>query len=453
MQDEHDCAHCGTEDHEEGRCGRRDFLRRSLGTLLGLGIASPMLGLLTGDPRASGFSSLWAADPLAEPVARRARVRSIILLWMDGGPPHLDTFDPKPGSMNAGPFKAIDTALPGVQFCEHLPRVASIADRLCVVRSMATGEGNHSRAKHYMRTGYKPAGTVRFPGMGAMAAQEIGNPDVAIPLNVAVNAPGAGAGFLGVRYDPFYVPDAGKPVANLVLPAGVTQERFERRLALLAQQQSRFSGSLGRAGGDVDSYSKINQSARAFMDAPQAKAFDITAEPASVRAAYGDSRFGRGCLMARRLVEAGVNFVEVALNGWDTHQDNFTRVESLLGDVDPAMHALVTDLEQRGLLSSTLIIWMGEFGRTPRVNANEGRDHFPNAWNVVLAGGGVRPGVVGATSEDGTRILSDPVGTEDLFRTIYTLAGIDPDKTFATESGRPIKVANGGSLIHGVLGA
>lgn len=451
MDQEHDQGHCGTGDHDHGRTRRREFLRRSLGALIGIGAASPMVGILTGDPRVSGFSSLWAADPLAEPAQQARRVRSIILLWMDGGPPHLDTFDPKPGSANAGPFKAIPTALPEVRICEHLPRVASIADRLCIIRSMTTGEGNHSRAKHYMRTGYKPAGTVRFPGMGAIAAEEIGNPGISIPLNIAINAPGAGAGFLGVRYDPFYVPEAGKPVANLALPPGVTPDRFERRLSLLAGQQSRFSAALGSAGDDIENYSRINQSARAFMDAPQAKAFDISPEPAAVKSAYGDSRFGRGCLMARRLVEAGVNFVEVSLNGWDTHVDNFTRVESLLGDVDPAMHALITDLEQRNLLDTTLIVWMGEFGRTPKVNGNEGRDHFPNAWNVVLAGGGVRPGVIGATSDDGTRVVSNVVRTEDLFRTIYTIAGIDPEKTFATDSGRPIKVANGGSVIPGVL--
>ncbi len=451
MHDEHDGGHCGTEEHDEGRSGRRDFLRRSLGALIGLGVASPMVGILTGDPGVSGFTSLWAADPLVEPTRQARRVRSIILLWMDGGPPHLDTFDPKPGSPNAGPFKSIRTALPGVEFSQHLPRVASIADRMCVIRAMTTGEGNHSRAKHYMRTGYKPAGTVRFPGMGAMAAEEIGNADIAIPLNVAINAPGASAGFLGVRYDPFYVPDAGKPVANLALPGGISRERFDRRLSMLSGQQTRFSAALGRAGADVESYEKIGQSARAFMDAPQAKSFDISAEPAAVRSAYGDSRFGRGCLMARRLVEAGVNFVEVSLNGWDTHTDNFTRVESLLGDVDPGFHALVTDLERRDMLDSTLVVWMGEFGRTPRINGNEGRDHFPNAWNVVLAGGGVRPGVVGATNEDGTKVVSDPVKTEDLFRTIYTIVGIDPDKTFSTESGRPIKIANGGSIIPGVI--
>jgi hypothetical protein len=191
--EEHD--HCGTEDHTVSVSGRRQFLRRSLGSLIGLSIASPMLGLVTGTPQLSGLSSLWAADPLVEQMANSAGIRSIVLLWMDGGPAQTDTFDPKPGSKNGGAFKAINTALPGVQFSEHLPRVASIADRLAVIRSMTTGEGNHQRAKHYMRTGYKPAGTVKFPGMGAMAAHEMPKSPLEIPMNVSINAPATPQGF------------------------------------------------------------------------------------------------------------------------------------------------------------------------------------------------------------------------------------------------------------------
>jgi hypothetical protein len=447
--EEHD--HCGTEDHTVSVSGRRQFLRRSLGSLIGLSIASPMLGLVTGTPQLSGLSSLWAADPLVEQMANSAGIRSIVLLWMDGGPAQTDTFDPKPGSKNGGAFKAINTALPGVQFSEHLPRVASIADRLAVIRSMTTGEGNHQRAKHYMRTGYKPAGTVKFPGMGAMAAHEMPKSPLEIPMNVSINAPGNPAGFLGVRYDPFYIPDPSKPVQNLALPAGITQERFSRRLLLLGKNESRFSGALGAAGSDVESYQKIADSAHAFMKAPEASAFDISQEPKAVIEAYGDTKFGRGCLMARRLVEKGVKFVEVALNGWDTHQDNFTKVANNLSAVDPAMHALITDLEARDLLDSTLIIWMGEFGRTPKINGNDGRDHFPGAWSVVMAGGGIQPGVIGATSADGTKVISPPTKTEDLFRSIYRQAGLDPDKQFDTPAGRPIKIANGGSLIPGLV--
>lgn len=448
-EEHHEDGHCHSPEHDSGRANRREFLRRSIGGLLGFTLGAPMFGMLAGNPGA-GLATLWADDPLAEPAKRAAQIKSIVLLWLDGGPSHLDTFDPKPGHTNGGPFKAIKTAQPGVLLSEHLPGLASIADRAVFLRSMTTGEGNHSRAKHLLKSGYAPQGTVNFPGMGAMVAHELGDQGLAIPANVSINAPGFPAGFLGVRYDPFYVNDPAKPVQNLALPKGVDENRFQRRMALLAHQQKQFAGRIGAQAADVESYDKINASARAFMDAPQAKAFDISSEPTAVQESYGDSKFGRGCLMARRLVESGVRFVEVFLGGWDTHDDNFTRVQANLAQLDPAITALTKDLEARDLLRSTLIICMGEFGRTPKINAREGRDHYPRAWTSVLLGGGIRPGVIGATNEDGTEVIADPIKAPDLFRTIYTIAGIDPNREFQTPGGRPIKIANGGQVIAGV---
>lgn len=448
-----DCDHCHGEDHDEGFSSRRLFLKRALGGLLGLTIGAPVLGLMAQDPRLSGLSGLHAADPQSDPAPLKSRVKSVILLWMDGGPSQLDTFDPKPGTKNGGPFRAIRTAQPGLMLSEHLPRTAEMADRLCVVRSMTTAEGNHSRAKHLMQTGYAPQGTVNFPGLGSMVAHTIGPDSLAIPGNVAINAPGLGAGFLGVKYNPFYIADPGKPVQNLQPPKGVSADRLERRLSLLAAQQASFEKRLGGGVTQIDSFDQITRNATAFMHAPEARAFDISQESEATRAAYGDSRFGRGCLMARRLVEAGVPFVEVSLGGWDTHDDNFTRVAALLKDLDPGYSSLVADLAQRGLLDSTLVVWMGEFGRTPNINGREGRDHFPRAWSVALAGGGVRPGLVGSTDGEGRAVVDRPISTPDLFRTIYTLAGLNPDREFHTPGGRPVKAVDGGRVVPELLGA
>lgn len=440
--------HCEGQNHDECTVSRRGFFRRSLGTLLGLTVGAPMLGMISGQEHLAGLSSLWAGDPNGAPErVLRSRIRSVILLWMDGGPSQLDTFDPKPGHANGGPFKAIKTAQHGVQFSEHLPRMAELADRMCVIRSMSTAEGNHSRARHLLKTGYIPQGTVRFPGMGAMTARSLHGGDLSIPANVAINAPGWSSGFLGVRYDPFFVSDPTKPVANLALPRMVDDERFDRRMALLQEMQQSFDARIGGDSPEVERFSKITESAREFMRSDGAGAFDLSGESAAALAAYGDSRFGKGCLMARRLVETGVMFVEVTLNGWDTHDDNFTRVGNLLGVLDPAVTALLRDLEERKLLDSTLVLCMGEFGRTPRINGREGRDHFPRAWSAVLAGGGVRPGVIGSTAEDGTSVVDRPVTSPDLFRTIYALAGIDPDREFQTPEGRSIKAVNGGTVI------
>ncbi|MDX2175640.1 MAG: DUF1501 domain-containing protein [Candidatus Sumerlaeia bacterium] len=447
----HDDHHCHSPEHDAGVSSRRTFLKRAIGAWLGMSLASPMLGLFD-QGTGGGLSGLWTPAASAAEGAAPKAVRSVVLLWMDGGPSQLDTFDPKPGAPTAGQFRAMKTALPGALFTEHLERTASIADRLCVVRSMSTKEGNHSRAKHYLRTGYAPTGPVAFPGMGSMVASQLAAESSAkIPMNVSINAPGTGSGWLGVQYDPFHVQNAGRPVQNLALPKGVAEERFERRMALLAEQQERFAQRLGSAKS-VRNLQEVNEAARAFMEAPEADAFDISQEPDTVRDAYGRNKFGEGCLMARRLVQRGVKFVEVSLGGWDTHEDNFTRVKENLGQLDPGLWSLVLDLETKGLLDTTLVVCMGEFGRTPRLNPREGRDHFPRAWSAVLAGGGVRPGVVGATSDDGSEVVSRKTSVEDLYRTIYTRLAISPDQVWDTPSGRPIKTVNGGEVIREVLG-
>lgn len=444
------------EAHARAVLDRRTFLRRSLGGLLGLTFGGPLVGLLT-DGSMSGLSAVYADAALRDAIALPGEppVKSIIVLWMNGGPSQVDTFDPKPGHANGGPVKAIRSAVRGVGISEYLPQVASVLDRMAVIRCMNTREGNHARARELMHTGFTPNPTVAYPGLGSIVTFERGGADSPIPLNVSINSPGQKAGVLGMAYDPLQVTSRpGQVVQNLAPPRGIGDERFERRLQMLERQNEFFRERLGGTSHEADGQDAIMQGARRFMNAEQTKAFDFEGEPDSVRAAYGDTAFGRGCLLARRLVEAGVKFVEVTLNGWDTHRDNFTATQRLCGELDPPMATLVRDLEERGLLKSTLIIWMGEFGRTPRINGNEGRDHFARAWSVALAGAGVRPGtVIGTTSADGMEIVGNGVSTADLFRTILWLTGIDPDYEYYTPQGRPVKYADGGKLITGALRA
>jgi uncharacterized protein (DUF1501 family) len=437
--------------HAAAALDRRAFLRRSIAGALGLAIGAPLLGVLAGRD-AIGVSALYAATD-GQRIAVTPTIKSVIVLWMDGGPSQLDTFDPKPGHTNGGPTGAIDTAIRGAQVSANLPRVAEILDRTSVIRCMSTREGSHARARQLMRTGFAPNPTVQFPGLGAIVAHEIGDWSAQLPQNVSINGPGQIAGELGVRFDPFFVRNPGRPVENMAPARGINSARIDRRLELLAAREQAFRDRLGAAAPTGEgAHVEMMRGAVSLMRAESAQAFDISQEPAETRANYGDHRFGQGCLMARRLVEQGVRYVEVSHGGWDTHLDNFTRVTNLCTPLDQAMSALILDLESRGMLDSTLVLWMGEFGRTPRINANEGRDHFPGAWSVVAAGGGFRKGqVIGQTSNDGTEIVGNAITTADLFRTIMVAAGIDPDIEYHTTRGRPVKYADGGRVISALV--
>jgi uncharacterized protein (DUF1501 family) len=402
---------------------------------------------------AGGLFGALAADALLPREARAApppKAKACIVLWMNGGPSHVDTFDPKPGAPGGGPFKAIKTRAPGLSLCEHLPHVADQAHHLAVVRGMTSKEGNHDRARHLLHTGYAPNPTVAHPSLGGWVSEELGPGAADLPAFVSIGGPSAGPGFLGAQHAPFVLRDADKPPENTGYANGVDEARFDRRREALAALEDRFAAEDGdpKVAGRRAVYDKAVR----LMRSPALSAFDVESEPSSVRKAYGATPFGQGCLAARRLVEAGVRLVEVTLSGWDTHKDNFGRTRTLMGDLDPAMAALLADLDRRRLLSSTLVVWMGEFGRTPRVNANEGRDHFPGAWTAVLAGGGLRGGVVrGATDADGARVVDKPSSVSDLFTTLVMQMGIDPNKTFTAPSGRPIAITDGGSRMADLL--
>ena len=371
-------------------------------------------------------------------------------MWLNGGPSHIDTFDPKPGRPNAGSFKAIKTRVSEVLFGEHLPHLAERADKLAVVRNMSSKEGNHLRAQYFVHTGYAPNPTVVHPSLGGWTCAKLGDSKHDLPAFVSIGGPSFGAGFLGVQNGPFVLQKAGVPPADVGLPRGVDEARFERRLAVLDAMEEQFETDTGDP--IVDARRNVYSQSVRLMRSPKLDGFDLGGESDSLKKAYGDTDFGRGCLVARRLVERGVKFVEVVLDGWDTHQNGFERNKALMETLDPAFATLLDDLAAHGMFGSTLVACMGEFGRTPSINANDGRDHWPHAWSVVLAGGSVRGGVVhGGTDVDGGSVLGRSTSVPDLLATMAVQLGLDPRHAEMTPAGRPISVTDGGEPIRALL--
>jgi uncharacterized protein (DUF1501 family) len=367
---------------------------------------------------------------------------------MAGGPAQTDTFDLKPAHANGGPFKEIDTAAPGVKIGEHFPQLAKQMKRLAVLRSMQTKEGDHSRATAHLRTGYRPQGSIRFPSLGALVSHERADAEADLPGFVSVTPQGAfaqpsvAAGFLGPQHAPLVVGSRGGTlkVEDLETSA-ISAERSQERLELLREMEANFLTSRPGAGtaSHVTAYDRAVRLGRESA----ARAFDLSEEKNALRDRYGRSLFGQGCLLARRLVERGVPFVEVTLGGWDTHDNNFEQVKSRYGVLDPAWATLIEDLNDRSLLDSTLVVWMGEFGRTPGINPRNGRDHYPAAWSVVLGGGGIKGGqTVGRTSKDGLAVEDRPVSVPDLMATICLALGLDPKKQNQSNVSRPIRLAD-----------
>lgn len=399
---------------------------------LGLGLGALATALVTPGVRA-------AQPSVVKPA------KACIVLFMVGGPSQFETWDPKPGRDTGGEFGTIPTALSGVRISETLPGLAARADELAIIRSLSYAEGNHGRARYLMHTGYPPQGATGHPSLGAGVAAAALDPS-ALPGHVTIGGPGHGAGFLGAQYSPFIVGDPRKPIRNLVQPPSVDGARLDRRIALWESLESDFAQE--RPSALIEGHGATVHQAIRMMRAPELEAFDLEREPEAVRARYGDSKFGAGCLMARRLVERGVKFVEVQMDGWDTHANVFDRVRTLNGQMDPAMSALLDDLSASGLLEETLILWVGDFGRTPRINGRGGRDHYPRVANAVLAGGGIPGGqVIGATDADGIEVSERPIGVADLFRTVIARMGMDPDQVRMSPGGRPISAVDGGSLI------
>ncbi len=419
--------------NRNGVVARRDFLRT-------ISAGAAAAGALT-----------WTDLMTAQADDLRRRGMACILLWMQGGPSQFETFSPKPGHANGGDTKAISTSVSGIQVAENLPHVAQVMEHLCPIRSMTSKEGSHPRATFLLHTGYVPTASVKYPTLGSHVAHQLGEPQFDLPGFVRVGRfrGGGDAGLLGVQYDPFDVTNAGRVPDNTTLPTAA--DRFTRRHSLLSRLETTFESNGGKQ--EVVDHQKLYDKASRMVLSPKMDAFDIAREPAAVRKAYGESEFAAGCLLARRLIETGVTFVEVGAGNWDTHQDNANRSKQLCQQIDQPFAELLRDLDRRGMLDRTLVVWMGEFGRTPRNNPNAGRDHYPRAYNVALAGGGVNGGqVIGQTDAGGTTVTERPVGVSDLFRTICHTLKIDPDHENMSSIGRPIKIVDGGEVVKEVCG-
>jgi hypothetical protein len=397
-----------------------------------------------------------------------APAQACIFLFLEGGPSHIDMWDLKPDAPAEvrGPFRPIRTSVPGTLISEHLPRCAKIAQKFTILRSHSHNDNGHNTGYHYVMTGYKadfPDGTTRapnnhlYPSIGSIIARELGPRS---PVPVYVNVPdmmaGGGPGFYGSNYAPFVIEtNPSQPdfeVRDLGSIEGVGADRQERRRRMLAKVEG--LGGIRAAPGRPQTMAAYYQKAHDLVTSPAArKAFDIGAEPASVREAYGLTSLGQCALLARRLVEAGCRFVGVDHSGWDHHFTIFPSLQKdMLPHVDRAFSALVSDLEQRGLLESTLVVLMGEMGRTPRVNTGAGRDHWSMAQSVIFAGGGTRPGqVLGATDKQAAFPMSDPVSVPDLLYTLFHQMGVDTTKVYYTPQGRPVPLVDGGRLIPGLV--
>ncbi len=395
--------------------------------------------------------------------------KSCILLWMNGGPSQTDTLDLKPGHANGGPFKEIATAAAGVKIVEHLPGVAEQMKSLAIIRSLSTKEGEHGLATQLMMTGYpgQQAG-VRYPSLGSLMAKELGSDDSDLPNFISLSPfRMVDAGFLGPNYAPLTVSGASDDPntrANLALedlapPRDRGEKALQSQFDILRFMEREFDKN--DKADAVKAHRASYAKAMRMVESQGRKAFQLDEEPAELRDAYGRNRFGQGCLLARRLVERGVAFVEVTLSGapgnvagWDTHADNFNQVKALSQVLDPAWATLMKDLRDRGLLESTLVIWMGEFGRTPKINPNGGRDHFPLAWSVALGGAGIRGGqAIGKTSPDAMTVADRPVSVADLYATICAALGVDYKKENISPEGRPIPLVDrGGAPIKELVG-
>lgn len=424
--------------HEQVRITSRGLSRRGfLHTVSASAVTAGTLNL-------RDLMSLQAAE-------LKKQGKSMILLWMNGAPSQFETFDPKPDNAEVtGETKAIDTNVPGIQIANGWDNVAKVMNEIALIRSLTNKEGQHQRATYQMHTGYIPSSSVKYPSLGCNIAKMLADPERDLPAVVSVGNT-EGAGFLGVDYEPFVVDRPGELPQNVA--ASASNDRFNRRVSLLDQIEKEFSDR----GGQVvaTNHKQLYSKASKLVLSPEVKRFQFDDESPTTRARYGDSEFGKGCLLARRMVESGVPFVEVSSRGapgaggnWDTHQDVFSRTKSLIEATDPGMAALIGDLKERGLLDKTLVVWMGEFGRTPKINPRGGRDHYPRVFNAAMAGCGIKGGqVIGASTKDGSAVDHDPVTVHDLFASICQALDVDPAHENISPLGRPIKIVDGGKPV------
>lgn len=430
--------------HSPDELDRRRFMAHIARTTLGVGLL-PATGLFSGKILAADPARPFAAGQGTSTARQAATARNVIFLYMTGGMSHLDTWDPKPDNKDVmGPTKAIPTSADGVQISEYLPRMADRMHHALVINSVATNTGAHEQANYYMHTSFGLRGTIKHPGMGAWLSlfQGPGNPALPPYVYVGNDSRHPGAGFFAKRHGPLMVNNPESGLQNVRPQSGVTQDRFAQRRELASIMDAGFHEKFQTRG--VTAYGEMYDNAVKMMHSEDLDAFDLTREPDRLRAAYGRDPFGQGCLLARRLVEHGVRFVEVSFGSWDTHVANFINTPRLCDTLDLALSTLIADLEARGLLQETLIVLTSEFGRTPKINQNQGRDHFP-VFSAVLAGGGIKGGMkYGSTDKDGAQVVEDKVSPPDLNATIAYALGLPLDQVVYSPSKRPFTVADKG---------
>lgn len=405
---------------------RRSFLKTA--GAAGLSAFLPWRSLLAGEPGGDKDS----------PYAH-----SVIVLWMAGGPSQLETFDPHPGKAIAGGTAAIPTRAKGIQLARGFDALSEQMDKVSLIRSLVSKEGDHERGTYYVKTGYRPEPTVRHPSLGAIVCQQLEDTKVEIPRHVSIfpnQWPGWG-GYLGSRYDTFKTYDPSRNLPDV--SSSIKTERYKRRLEGLDVIEGAFARGREKRV-QATRHRGVVKEARTMMLSEQLEAFDIKKEPEDLRKSYGESAFGRGCLVARRLVEVGVRWIEVGLGGWDTHVNNHESVANQVKILDPAFAALVKDLADRDMLRKTIVVCMGEFGRTPKINPLGGRDHWPSNFSVALAGGPIRGGqVIGESDPEGGREVKDPQTVSDLSATLLKATGVNPGLEVITPIQRPILLSDG----------
>lgn len=378
--------------------------------------------------------------------------KNVIYLFMNGGMSHLDTLDPKPGAEVQGPVEAIKTAADGVRVSEHLPRLAEQMDKAAIIRSLTSKQGAHERGRYFVRTSYLPRSTAQHPGLGAWVLRLKGEGETALPGNVLIGGGGdhPGAGFMGTRYTPLRIGSPNKGLQNAQLPKGVSPRQFERRLALARKFDRNFRRRYPHE--KVNAYNDFYEDAVSLMKSRDLKAFELNRERSEVRQAYGNNRLGQGCLLARRLVEHGVRFVEVESGGWDMHGGIFNSIGGRAGQLDQALSTLLQDLQSKGMLEETLVVLTTEFGRTPNINDNTGRDHHPRVFSGLLAGGPVKGGrVYGKSDEKAYEVAEDAVSPTDFNKTVGYALGLPVDRTIRSDAGRPFQLGHDGKPIKALF--
>jgi hypothetical protein len=416
--------------------------------------------LKVGSLGASGLSLAGYFRLLEAGDVRPVQATSAIFLWLGGGPSHLDTFDMKPNSPAEirGEFQPIKTNSPGLEVCEHLPKLAKCADKYAVLRGITHNVAGHELGTSYLNTGNRPIPSLDYPGYGAVISKERpGRAD--LPHFVAIPSTPQKPGYLGVQHaalETNQTPKMGQPfsVRGISLENGLTVAQFDQRQKLLDKVDTAFSELEGQ-NAIVDGWERFDHQAYAVISSPRAReAFDTNRESPQVAARFGEHKFGQSCLLAARLVEAGVRFTTVSFGGWDTHSTNFRKSkEELLPQLDDGLSALLQTLDERGLLTSTAVFVTGEFGRTPKINPKAGRDHWPRAMFALFAGGGVKGGqVIGASDNQGEGPAGDGTTPDQVAATFYHALGIDHRKEYHTHSGRPVMIVREGSVIPGLLG-